>query len=110
MADEIARWALVVAYEGTSYCGFQYQPTGPTIQGELEKALSELSGEPVRLSAASRTDSGAHALGQVASFITRARLPASAWIYGLNSRLPADIAVQAACRVPLGFHPRRDAT
>lgn len=99
----------MVAYEGTAYFGFQFQNNGPTVQGELERALTRLCGENVRISAASRTDSGAHAVAQVVSFTTRARLPASAWVYGLNSLLPGDIAVQAAYPVPLGFHPRRDA-
>ena len=110
MADAVVRWALVVAYEGTAYYGFQYQAVGPSVQGARERALTKLTREDMRISAASRTDSGAHALGQVVSFTTGARLPASAWVYGLNSLLPNDVAVQAAYQVPLSFHPRRDAT
>lgn len=110
MADGLVRWALVVAYDGTGYFGFQFQTNGPTVQGELEQALTRLSGENVRISAASRTDSGTHAVAQVVSFSVRARLPATAWVYGLNSLLPKDIAAQAAYPVPLSFHPRRDAT
>ncbi|MBI2917231.1 MAG: tRNA pseudouridine(38-40) synthase TruA [Chloroflexi bacterium] len=110
MADGLVRWALVVAYDGTAYFGFQFQTNGPTVQGELERALTRLNGVDVRISAASRTDSGAHAIGQVVSFTTQTRLPASAWLYGMNSLLPQDVAIQAAGPVPLGFHPRRDAT
>jgi len=106
---EAARWALVVAYEGTAYYGFQSQASGPTVQQALERALSKIAREDLRITAASRTDSGAHAVGQVVSFATRARLPAEAWVHGLNSLLPEDIAVQCAFPVRLEFHPRKHA-
>jgi tRNA pseudouridine38-40 synthase len=64
------RLALVVEYDGTEYAGFQLQLNAPTIQGEIEKALKRFTGENIRIRAASRTDSGAHALGQVVDFVS----------------------------------------
>ena len=64
------RIKLVVAYEGTNYCGWQIQPTGITIEGVLNQALSELLGEEIKVTGASRTDSGVHSLGNVAIFDT----------------------------------------
>ncbi|HEY8418348.1 MAG TPA: tRNA pseudouridine(38-40) synthase TruA [Limnochordales bacterium] len=100
----------VVAYDGTGLLGFQRQKRGPTVQGLLEAAIASLTGEQVRVLGAGRTDAGVHALGQVISFRTRSRIPVDRWPYALNSRLPEQVVVQAADEVPLGFHPRRDAT
>jgi len=96
-------------YDGTRYHGFQLQTSLPTIQGEAEKALGKLTGEMVRVIAASRTDTGVHAKGQVASFITRSPLPPQTFIKGLNYYLPRDIAVKAAYRVNNSFNARRGA-
>ena len=75
-ADAPARHiAMVVAYEGAGYAGFQLQPGAPTIQGELESAVSRLTGESNRIRGASRTDSGAHANGQVVDFFTHSAYP-----------------------------------
>lgn len=101
------RLALVVEYDGTSYYGFQLQASHPTIQGKLEKALNDLVGENIRISAASRTDAGVHARGQVISFKTSANLPLVAFVHGLNYYLPPDIAVTSAHKVPLAFDVRR---
>lgn len=105
------RIAALVAYDGTRYQGFQRQAAerGPTVQGELEAAISRIAGQPVGLVAAGRTDSGVHATGQVVSFTSDARLDEEAWTRALNANLPADIAVQAARFVGEGFHARRDA-
>ena len=100
------RIKLVVAYDGTAYCGFQVQNNGATIEGELNKALSELFGETIRVIGASRTDSGVHAYCNVAVFDTQARMPAEKMMYALNQRLPEDIRVQSSCEVALDFHPR----
>ena len=64
----------MVEYDGARYHGFQWQPQGPTIQGELEKALGRLNGVEVRVAGASRTDSGVHAMGQMVSFCTSVQL------------------------------------
>lgn len=100
------RIKLVVAYDGTAYCGFQVQNNGPTIEGELNKVLSELFGEDIRVIGASRTDSGVHAYCNVAVFDTNARMPAEKMLYALNQRLPEDIRVQSSCEVAQDFHPR----
>lgn len=100
------RIKLVVAYDGTAYCGFQVQNNGPTIEGELNKVLSELFGEDIRVIGASRTDSGVHAYCNVAVFDTEARMPAEKMIYAINQRLPEDIRVQSSCEVAATFHPR----
>jgi len=96
-------------YDGTRYHGFQLQANLPTIQGETEKALWKLTGERARVMAASRTDAGVHANGQVASFTTRSPLPTLTFVKGLNYYLPKDIAVKAAYRVENSFNVRRDA-
>ena len=103
------RIALVVEYEGTRYQGFQVQKNAPTIQGELEKALQQLIGERRRVAGASRTDAGAHAQGQVASFLTASRYEPEVFGRGLNHYLPEDIAVRAAYEVRPSFDVRRDA-
>lgn len=100
------RIKLVVAYDGTDYCGFQVQNNGPTIEGELNKVLSELFKEDIKVIGASRTDSGVHAYCNVAVFDTDARMPAEKMLYALNQRLPEDIRVQSSCEVASDFHPR----
>ena len=101
------RIKLTVAYDGTHYNGWQVQPNGVTIEGMLNKAIAELTNETVAVIGASRTDSGVHALGNVAVFDTNTRIPPEKLCYALNQRLPADIVVQHSCEVPLHFHPRR---
>lgn len=103
------RVKLIIEYEGTKYVGWQSQRNGPSVHGEVARALRDLLGEEVALSAAARTDSGVHALGQVASFTTGRELPLKAYWMGLNKLLPRDIAVIDASHVPEGFNPRRHA-
>ncbi len=100
------RVMLTVAYDGTNYHGWQLQPNAATIEGELNKALSGLFGEDVRVIGASRTDTGVHALGNIAVFDTAARMPAEKISYALNQRLPEDIRIQASREVAPDFHPR----
>lgn len=100
------RVGLIVAYDGTNYCGWQTQNNGITIQGELNRCLSDLLGEEVETIGASRTDAGVHAMGNVAVFDTSARMPAEKFAYALNARLPEDIRIQLSEEVPLDFHPR----
>ncbi|MFH1646657.1 MAG: tRNA pseudouridine(38-40) synthase TruA [Chloroflexota bacterium] len=104
------RVVLTIEYDGTGYCGSQYQSNGSTIQGEIEKALQKLTGENIRIKAASRTDAGVHARGQVVSFQTESNLPLKAFIDGLNHYLPRDIAVKEALRADDNFDVRRGAT
>jgi tRNA pseudouridine38-40 synthase len=100
---------LVVEYNGTNYFGFQWQAGSPTVQGEIEAAVKRLTGEELRVIAASRTDTGVHARGQVVSFRTGSELSEDAFVGGLNYHLPGDIAIRAAHRVNDSFDVRRDA-
>ena len=101
------RVALIVEYQGTRYSGFQYQSSLPTIQGELEKALSRFTHESIRLKGAGRTDTGVHAKGQVVAFDTNSNLDPNDFVRALNHYLPNDIAVQTGFRVDPDFDPRR---
>ena len=101
------RIKLTVAYDGTSYCGWQLQPNGVTIEEILNKTLSDLLREPVTVIGASRTDSGVHAMGNVAVFDTESRIPGDKICFALNQRLPDDIRIQSSEEVPLTFHPRK---
>jgi tRNA pseudouridine38-40 synthase len=103
------RIVLVVEYDGTRYHGFQLQGKLPTIQRELERALTELTGESTRVMAASRTDAGVHARAQVVSFKTGSPHSPDTFMKGLNYYLPKDIAVKAAHRVENTFNVRRHA-
>jgi len=103
------RIALVVEYDGSRYYGSQLQADQPTIQGELETAIEKLTGERLRITAASRTDTGVHAQGQVVSFRTGSTLPPATFVSGLNYYLPADIAVKTARRIDNSFQVRRHA-
>lgn len=100
---------LILEYDGIRYHGSQLQANAPTIQGEMEKALQKLTGERTRVKAASRTDAGVHAKGQVISFRTKSALPLKAFVEGLNYYLPRDIAVKEAFGVEDSFDVRRSA-
>lgn len=100
------RIKLTVAYDGTNYRGWQIQKNGETIESILNRTLRELTGEDIQVLGASRTDSGVHAMGNVAVFDTEARMPGDKFVYALNQRLPEDIRIQESCEVPFDFHPR----
>jgi len=100
---------LILEYDGTHYHGFQLQANLPTIQGEIEKALRKLTGQRIRVMAASRTDAGVHAREQVVSFRTWSTHSLPTFIKGLNYYLPRDIAVKASHKVRDSFNVRRDA-
>ncbi len=100
------RVGLIVAYDGTNYCGWQIQPNGVTIQGVLNDTLSQLLGEKIEVMGASRTDAGVHALGNVCVFDTNARMPADKISFALNQFLPEDIRIQLSEEVEPDFHPR----
>ena len=100
------RVRLFVAYDGTNYHGWQVQNNGITIESELNRCLTDLLGEKIEVIGASRTDSGVHALGNVAVFDTTARMPAEKISYALNQRLPEDIRIQKSEEVAADWHPR----
>jgi tRNA pseudouridine38-40 synthase len=100
---------LTISYDGTNYAGWQHQPNGLAIQQVMEEMLAKILGAPARLYSSGRTDAGVHAEGMVAMFRTDRKIPLSAFSDGLNSLLPADIAVRAAEEALPEFDPRRDA-
>ncbi len=99
-------YKLTIAYDGTDYCGFQVQPNGPTIQGELMKAAIDLFGMEVSVTGASRTDSGVHARGQVAVLKSMKQIDVQKVPMALNVRLPKDIVIVGAEAVSVAWHPR----
>lgn len=103
----VKRVLLVIAYDGTNYCGWQIQPNGITVEEVLNRELSLLLKENIQVIGASRTDSGVHALGNLAVFDTETKIPAEKICFALNQRLPEDIRIQASKEVSLLFHPRR---
>ena len=100
---------LVVEYDGTGYAGWQRQPDQPTIQAAIEQAIHQVSHATVSIIGAGRTDSGVHALGQVASFRTSLNWPATSWMRSLNAVLPNDVAVRAVALMDDRFHAQHDA-
>lgn len=100
------RVKLIIAYDGTNYCGWQTQINGITVEEVINKCLSELTGEDIAVIGASRTDSGVHALGNVAVFDTETKIPAEKISFALNQRLPEDIRIQKSEEVDMDFHPR----
>jgi tRNA pseudouridine38-40 synthase len=100
---------LTVAFDGTAYHGWQIQPDAPTVQGLISQTIARITGEEVTLTGSGRTDSGTHARGLVANFLTGSRLPPSRLARALNAILPRDIRILSARQAPSGFHARRDA-
>ena len=100
------RIALGVEYDGRSFCGWQSQAEGSTVQDALQYALSQVAGEQISVIAAGRTDTGVHALEQVVHFETQVERPLTAWVRGTNALLPGSIAVLWAHPVPDEFHAR----
>ncbi len=96
-------------YDGAGFAGFQRQRNLPSIQGVLESALADVTGEPTRVSAAGRTDAGAHATGQVVAFSTGSRLDDAALLRAINARLPSEVALQSLETTEERFDPRRHA-
>ncbi len=96
---------MVVAYDGTNYCGWQIQPNGITIEEVLNTHLSQLLGEEIVVKGASRTDSGVHSMGNIAFFDTNTRMAADKISFALNQRLPEDIVVQSSEQVDDDWNP-----
>ena len=105
----LSKFVLLIEYDGTQYHGFQWQLGLPTIQDELEQAIRQFCGQSSRVMAASRTDAGVHAKGQVVSFWAKSTLNTMTLVRALNYYLPGDIAVKAAYRASDDFNVRRDA-
>ena len=99
-----------MAYDGTGYAGFQTQINAPTVQAELERALSTVCDEAIRVTGAGRTDAGVHASGQVIDFRTASGLDGATLGRGVNALLPEDIAVSALEPAADDFHARFSAT
>jgi tRNA pseudouridine38-40 synthase len=100
---------MVLEYDGTAYCGWQRQDNGLSVQQVLEEKISVITGGTVRVIGSGRTDAGVHALGQVAHFKTASTIPDIHFLKGINSLLPADIAVKNLQEVDSSFHARYDA-
>lgn len=101
---------LIISYDGTNFFGWQRQPKGRTVQGEIESALEKIHHHPVLISGSGRTDSGVHARGQVANFFTDIEtIPAQNFLIALNSILPRDIRIMNSVEVENNFHSRFDA-
>lgn len=100
------RVALGLEYCGTDFHGWQSQPQGNTVQDVLEFALTQIAGERTSVLCAGRTDAGVHASQQVVHFDTQVERPLTAWVRGVNSHLPAGVAVRWALPVGDEFHAR----
>jgi tRNA pseudouridine38-40 synthase len=106
----MARFKLTLEYEGTRYSGWQMQKGGKSVQGEILDACRELFGDlKIDLYGAGRTDSGVHAIGQVAHLEVVTDLPPLKVKYGINDRLPADISIISVSEAEPGFHARHSA-
>lgn len=95
---------LIIEYDGTSYSGWQSQANAPAVQDIVMLAIKQATGEDVKLYGSGRTDSGVHALGQVANFRSDARIAPERYASALNMRLPGDIRVRSSCLMPDSFH------
>ncbi|TFB12526.1 tRNA pseudouridine(38-40) synthase TruA [Candidatus Marinimicrobia bacterium MT.SAG.3] len=100
---------ILIEYDGTNYKGWQIQSNARSVQGELTKSLRSMVGGNVTLTGAGRTDSGVHAMGQVANFRTESQISANKFMEGLNGTLPKDIRILNSMEVEEDFHSRRDA-
>jgi tRNA pseudouridine38-40 synthase len=103
------RVKLLLEYDGSNYCGWQWQSGQDSVQARVEDALARIFAQAVRVRAAGRTDTGVHALGQVAAFDLPRRFALDDLKRALNALLPPDIAVREADAVSEDFDPRRDA-
>lgn len=99
------KFKMIVAYDGTDYFGWQFQPNAVTVSSALQDIFEKTFGQKISITGASRTDSGVHALGQVATFRTDLNLEASKLMYALNYALPKSILIRSMEEVPASFHP-----
>ena len=103
------RIALGLEYDGSSFCGWQTQPSHCAVQDAVDTALSQIAAHTVESQCAGRTDAGVHAFGQVVHFDTHSQRPLTAWVRGVNTLLPRAVAVNWALEVPEAFHARYSA-
>jgi len=104
------RIKLLLAYDGTRYCGWQIQPNQPTVQQSVELALRKVTGENIAVTASGRTDSGVHARGQVCHFdISSGSIPPEKFSLALNRFLPGDIRILESGETDMSFHARYSA-
>jgi tRNA pseudouridine38-40 synthase len=104
------RVALGVEYDGSGFCGWQRQLDVDSVQAQVEKALSYVANEPIKVLCAGRTDTGVHGTGQVVHFDTNVQRPITAWTLGVNANLPDSVAIRWAKEVDDSFHARYSAT
>lgn len=97
---------LIIRYDGTDFVGWQVQPSGRSVQGEIEQAIKRVTGSETRVTASGRTDSGVHAAGQVANFITEAEIPPEKFAAALNAVLPKDVKIVKSGRAKDDFNAR----
>src|SRR5439155_14742708 len=100
---------LILAYDGSDFCGWQVQPDAESVQGTLASAIGRITGEKVLPQGSGRTDAGVHALAQVATFQTESVIPAANLVTALNDILPVSIRVLSVEEVSADFHPRKSA-
>ena len=105
----MSHWKTILAYDGTPYHGWQIQPSLPTVQGTLAQAIRHITGEAVLPQGSGRTDTGVHALAQVATFPLECAIPAANLHRALNRALPASIRILSVEAVPPDFHARHSA-
>jgi tRNA pseudouridine38-40 synthase len=108
-AADVSRWAAGVEYRGTAYSGWQWQGHAPSVQQEVERALSKVADHEVKVVAAGRTDAGVHAYGQVVHFDSQAARAPHAWLFGGNTLLPRDVSLRWVQAVDDSFHARHKA-
>ena len=97
---------LTIEYDGKDFNGWQKQPTKLNIQGTIEQAIKQITGEDIELNASGRTDAGVHALGQVANFKTNSKIPIEKFAIAINSKLKRSIVIKKAEEVDERFHSR----
>jgi len=111
MTHEGRNIKLLIAYDGTDFCGWQRQEHDRTVQGVIEQALEKMHKKPVNLTGSGRTDAGVHAIGQTANFYTWLNsIPSDRFVPALNSLLPQDVRILDACEEKSEFHARFSAS
>lgn len=106
----VQRYAACVQYDGANYCGWQRQNHSPSVQEQVEKALSKVANHEIKVICAGRTDTGVHAIGQIIHFESTNSRTEFNWVSGANSQLPTDICIRWAKPVSEEFHARFSAT
>src|SRR5947209_3454071 len=101
---------ITIAYDGTDFCGWQLQPSRPTIQGTLADAIERITAQRILPQGSGRTDAGVHALAQVASFALESAIPAENLLVALNHILPVSVRINSVEEVAADFHARHSAT